>query len=351
MSRPALSSHSGPRTSLHRRLTAVAAAAATSLLLLAGTTPASAQSIDPDVGLSSDLSSVETQVPFEGALPVRFDLRAGISAGINPEIAPPGANDWSCKPTPEHPRPVVLINPTLTTQALAWQAGSPFLKNNGYCVFTFNYGNVTPVAGAPFQALGDIPESAQKLSDVVDNVLAATGAEQVDLVGHSQGGGILPDYYLSQLGGAEKVHTKVAISPSTGTTLSEIMWLRSLIPVLGPFVWGSLDMNSSALTQQTLDSPVRLQVYPHGTVAVPGVQYYSIVSEYDEVVTPFTNQYYSGDNAVNIHLQDGCPADLSEHVSTMYSERAWLHVRNALDPEHAQPVPCFRVAPFIPTVT
>lgn len=318
--------------------------------LLLSAVPASAQSVTPDVALSSDLSSVETKVPFEGALPERFDLRAGVSAGINPEIAPPGANDWSCKPTPEHPRPVVLVNPTFTTQALAWQAGAPFLKNNGYCVFTFNYGNVTSSSGAPFQALGDIPQSAQKLSDVVDNVLAATGATQVDLVGHSQGGGILPDYYLSQLGGAAKVHTKVGISPSTGTTLSEIMFLRSLVPVLGPVVWGSLDTTSSALTQQTMDSPVTTKVYPNGTVAVPGVQFYSIISEYDEVVTPFTRQYYKGDNAVNIHLQDGCQADLSEHISTMYSERSWLNVRNALDPEHAQPVPCFPVAPFIPTV-
>ena len=339
------------RHTLPSTVTAVVSGLAASLLLLTGTTPASAQSVNPDVDLSSNLSSVETQVPFEGALPVRYDIRAGVNAGINPEIAPPGANDWSCKPTPEHPRPVVLVNPTFTTQALAWQAGAPFLKNNGYCVFTFNFGNITPAPGAPFQALGDIPQSAQKLSDVVDSVLAATGAEQVDLVGHSQGGGILPDYYLSQLGGAAKVHTKVGISPSTGTTLSEIMWLRSLIPVLGPLVWDGLDLSSPALTQQTIDSPVRLQVYPNGTVAVPGVQYYSIISEYDEVVTPFTNQYYSGENAVNIHLQDGCQADLSEHISTMYSERSWLHVRNSLDPEHAQPVPCFRVAPFIPTVT
>lgn len=347
-----MSTHTSPaRDTLRRRITAAAAGiAGTSLLLFAGATPAMAQSITPDVGLSSDLSSVETKTPFDGALPVRYDLRAGVNAGISPEIPPPGANDWSCTPTPEHPRPVVLVNPTFTTQALAWQAGSPFLKNEGYCVFTFNHGNTTPFPGAPFQALGDIETAGHKLADVVDEVLAATGASQVDLVGHSQGGGILPDYYLGQLGGAAKVHTKVGISPSTGTTLSEIMFLRSLVPVLGPAVWGSLDMSSPSLIQQTMDSPLSQLVYPNGTVAVPGVNNYSIISEYDEVVTPFTRQYYKGDKAVNILLQDGCPADLSEHISTMYSERSWLHVRNSLDPANAQPVPCFPVAPFIPTV-
>lgn len=100
---------------------------------------------------------------------------------------------------------------------------------------------------------------------------------QADLVGHSQGGGVLPDYCLKVLGGAD-------------------------------------------------------------------------YSEYDEAVTPFTRQIYSGAGVRNIHFQDGCAEDLSEHIATMYSERTWLHVRNALAPNRAEPVPCFPVAPFWPGV-
>lgn len=298
---------------------------------------------DPNLEIGED--------PTRGPLPVPFNISAGVSAMISPHTPPPGANDWNCKPGPEHPRPVVLVNPTFTTQALAFQAGSPLLKNAGYCVFTFNYGNIAPVSGSMFQALDDIPAGAEVLSDTVDKVLETTGADQVDLVGHSQGGGIMPDYYLKVLGGAEKVHTKVGISPSTGTTLSEFAFLRSLLPVLGPLVFGSLGGSAAGLTDQVLDSEIAKQVYPDGTTAAPGVETTAIVTRYDWVVTPYDRQFYvEADNVTNIDLQEGCAEDMSEHVSTLYSERAWRNVLNALDPEHAEAVPCMPVAPFAPWV-
>lgn len=64
----------------------------------------------------------------------------------------------------------------------------------------------------PVQAPGDIRDSARRLNQVVDRALAETGADAVDLVRHSQGGGILSDYYLRFLRGSEKVQTKVGIS-------------------------------------------------------------------------------------------------------------------------------------------
>lgn len=299
---------------------------------------------DPDLPVGND-------TPTKGPLPVPFNISAGVSAMFAPQVAPPGANDWNCKPSPEHPRPVVLINPTVTTQALAFQAGAPLLHNAGYCVFTFNYGNVTPFDGFPVQAIGDIPTGAQVLSDFVDKVLDATDTDKVDLVGHSQGGGITPDYYLKVLGGNQHVHTKVGISPSTGTTLSTLAFLRSLVPVLGPLVYGSIDTFTPASTQQVFDSEVSEKVYPGGVVkGADGVENYAIVTRHDEVVTPYSRQFYEGDNAHNIDLQKDCAEDKSEHVSTMYSERAWRHVLNALDPENTKDVPCMPVAPFAPWV-
>lgn len=329
-----------------RRIAAALVGAAASVgLVLGAAAPAAAQSAQP--GSTSSVSPPNTEY---GPLPVPFDFRAGVVASLNPEVPPPGANDFHCKPTAENPRPVVMVNPTFTTQAFAWQAGAPFLKNDGFCVFTFNHGNITPFPGMPLQALGDIRQAGQTLSAFVDRVLAETGATEVDLVGHSQGGGVLPDYYLKVLGGADKVHTKVGISPSTQTTLSELVYLRTLIPRLGPAVYGSLENTAPALTQQAQGSDLAREVYPEGAVGIPGVQLYSVYSEYDEAVTPFTRQIYSGEGVTNIHLQDGCAEDLSEHIATMYSERTWLHVRNALAPNRAEPVPCFPVAPFWPGV-
>ncbi|CAM3879713.1 esterase/lipase family protein [Smaragdicoccus niigatensis] len=288
--------------------------------------------------------------PVKGPLPVPWDLRAGIVPGlVGAEQAPPGANDWHCKPSARHPRPVVLVNPTVTTQALAFQAGSPFLKNQGFCVFTFNFGNVTQIPGFPIQALGDIRQSGRKLAATVDRVLAATGASQVDLVGQSQGAGILPDYYLKFLGGAKKVHTKVGISPSRGTTLSDMVWMRTLIPVIGPFGEQTIRFLTPGLTQQEYDDKLIRQVYGNGDT-VPGPQYYAIVTKYDEVVTPYDTQFYDAPNATNWLVQDGCALDHSEHASILYSQRAWWYVLNALDPATASPVPCFYVAPFLPYV-
>ncbi|WP_194861348.1 triacylglycerol lipase [Dietzia sp. SYD-A1] len=315
-----------------RRIAAAVAVVAVAVLLVgSATTPARAQS------------------PTEGPLPVPFDISAGFQASLAPEIPPPGANDPNCRPTPQRPRPVVLVHPTFTTQALAWQAGAPLLRNAGYCVYTFTFGNVTGFPAMPIQGLGDIRASGLVLQQVVDRALAETGADAVDLVGHSQGGGILADYYLTFLGGSEKVHTKVGISPSTGTRLSEIVYLRSLVPVLGPAVYGSLEHSTPALIQQVVDSPLATEVYPRGPEGIPGVRMYSIVSQFDQIVTPFVRQFYSGD-VTNIELQAGCAEDLSEHVATLYSERVWLHVLNALAPAEASPVPCFHVAPYAPWV-
>src|SRR5699024_1190628 len=161
-----------------------------------------------------------------------------------------GANDWDCTPTPDKPRPVILVNATFTTQALSYQAGAPLLKNAGYCVFTFNFGNPSGVAQLPVQAIGDLPGPGRELAGVVDPALAATGAEEVDLVGHSQGAGALPDYYINELGGADKVHSRVGLAPSTGTTLSTLVYFRSLVPMLGPALLGSTEAVFPALVQQ-----------------------------------------------------------------------------------------------------
>ncbi|MFE3544093.1 esterase/lipase family protein [Nocardia sp. NPDC059177] len=297
-------------------------------------------------------AAAQPQEPATGPLPVPFDLGAGIlPAGLFPATAPPGANDWNCRPSAEHPNPVILVNSTSTSQAIAWQAGAPYLKNNGYCVFTFNYGNLAWLPGQiPLQALGDIRLSARELAVEVDKVLAATGAAKVDLVGHSQGGGVMPLYYLNVLGGYTKVDKMVGISPSNhGTTLNTIAFLRSFIPPVGWWIYNGLGDVAPALTQQAIGDELATEVYGQGDTR-PGVTYTTLVTKYDQIVTPYDQQYLSGPNVTNITLQDGCPVDLSEHLATMYSERVWRFVLNALSPETATPVPCFPVSPYFPGV-
>src|SRR5690349_2299353 len=120
-------------------------------------------------------------------------------AHTSPSASPPGANDWSCKPSAAHPRPVVLVHGTFADMSNSWQAISPLLKNNGYCVFALNSGDYNGSGAIGVYGTGEIRNSAAELNAFVDKVLAATGAAEVDIVGHSQGG-MMPRWYLKFLG-------------------------------------------------------------------------------------------------------------------------------------------------------
>ena len=134
------------------------------------------------------------------ALPGQLRLRHGRAGRLLvPADAAAGADNFGCQPSAAHPDPVILVNGTFANQDDNWQAASPLLANHGYCVFTFNYGGTS--ASAVVQGTGDIAASAGQLAAFVTQVLAATGAAKVDLVGHSQGG-MMPRYYLKFLGGA-----------------------------------------------------------------------------------------------------------------------------------------------------
>ena len=83
---------------------------------------------------------------------------------------------------------------------------------------------------------GPIAASAEELGAFVQKVLAATGAAQVDMVGHSQGG-MMPRYYLRFLGGASKVRTLVGLAPSNhGTTVDGLFTLGKMLPGANSFL-------------------------------------------------------------------------------------------------------------------
>ncbi|MGP4021177.1 hypothetical protein [Saccharopolyspora sp. 5N708] len=77
-----------------------------------------------------------------------------------------------------------------------------------------------------------------------------------------------------------------------------------------------------------------------GGAAVPGIEYTTIMTKYDQVVTPYTSGYLDAPNATNIVLQDVCPADFAEHVAVAFNPHVGRMVLNALDPANAQPVRC-----------
>jgi triacylglycerol esterase/lipase EstA (alpha/beta hydrolase family) len=226
---------------------------------------------------------------------------------------PPGANDWSCKPPAAHPEPVILVHGTFGDRTHLWEPISYRLSQAGYCVFSLDYGN---------RATGPIEDSAQQLADFTARVLSATGADEVSMVGHSQGG-LMPRYYIKNLGGAAYVDDLVGIAPSNhGTTV-----LNSTMfdPSGGGYC--------RACEQQVAGSPFLTAL--NADDETPGdVDYTNIVTTHDEVVVPFTSGYLEGgrDTAqlTNVAVQDTCPVDTSEHVTLPMSSTAFAWVADAL---------------------
>ncbi|KOV70119.1 esterase/lipase family protein [Streptomyces sp. MMG1121] len=245
-----------------------------------------------------------------------------------------GWNDFSCKPSADHPRPVVLVHGTLGNSVDNWLSLAPYLEARGYCVFSLDYGQLS---GVPlFYGLGPIDKSAEQLSAFVDKVLSATGAAKADLVGHSQGG-MMPRYYLKFLGGAAKVNALVGLAPDNhGATLSG---LTNLLPYF-PGAQDLIKATTPGLADQIPGSGFLTKLNAGGDT-VPGVHYTVIATKYDEVATPWQSQYLSGSDVHNVLLQDLCPLDLTEHVAIGLFDRIAFHeVANALDPAHASATSC-----------
>jgi len=279
----------------------------------------------------------------QSSLPVSYDFLASAAAhALAPATPPPGANNFACKPTAAHPYPVILVHGTLANMNDNWQAASPILANHGYCVFAFNYGGSSPAS--PIQGTGDIAASAQQLATFVNQVLAATGAAKVDVVGHSQGG-MMPRYYISDLGGAARVAALVALAPSNyGTTLDGLTVLGSDLGIIAG-VSSLLSTTCTACVQQEEGSAFLTAL--NAAPTAPGVSYTVIESRDDEVVTPYTNAFLPpGPNVTNITVNNQCPLDASDHLEIASDPVAMADMLNALDPAQPVRVPCLVVLPL-----
>lgn len=244
--------------------------------------------------------------------------------------APPtvGVNNFACRPAAAHPQPVVLVHGTFATTS-SWTAMIPPLQQAGYCVFDLNYGCQF------FQQLvcgtAPIEDSAGQLATFVNKVLSATGASQVDIVGHSQGG-MMPRYYMKFLGGAAKVHQLVGLAPSNhGTTLDGFGALVALVP--------GVSVLCDACREQILPSAF-IKNLNEGGDTLPGPAYTVIETSHDQVVTPYTSAFLSGPAVTNILLQDTCPADATGHTGIESDPNAIGWTLHALDPVTAPPPAC-----------
>lgn len=221
-------------------------------------------------------SDAQTNVP-------QFLIREG--------APPPGAN-VPCEPNNRHPYPVVLVHGTFETMEQNWAVLSPRLKQRSYCVFALNYGN---------RGLGPIGDSARELRTFVDNVLRYTGARKVSVVGHSQGG-MMPRFWIKNLGGRDKVADMVGIAPSNyGTELAQPDF-RAILGISSP---------CRACEQQKAGSRFLRRLNRGDDTPGPG-SFTQIATDDDEIIVPYTRCFLRGtERTRNITLQrynGGLPA-------------------------------------------
>lgn len=283
---------------------------------------------------------------------VAYDFFSGIAPEIrHPGGSLPGANRWGEPLDPVRPNPVVLVHGTAGGGQTNWGTYVPLLVNHGFSVFTLTYGAI-PGTRWPLSAMGGmrlIEDSAAEFGSFVERVLDATGADQIDVVGHSQGT-IVPNYWAKFLGGADKIRRYVSLAPLWSGT-DAFGEVRGTLGALSIRFGISDDAVASSLSipQMIARSEFMTKLNSGGGPYVPGIEYVNISTKHDEFVRPYTSGQVPGGSGVdvtNIVVQDGCPDDHSDHLGICGSERAATIVLNALDDIDQKKVPCGYVPPF-----
>jgi pimeloyl-ACP methyl ester carboxylesterase len=281
---------------------------------------------------------------FGSLLIVTAPSTTAAAPGSGVSSASSGFNDWRCRPSAEHPDPVVMLH-GLGANGDANYAGylGPYVAGQGYCVFAPTYGRVS--SAYPVGGLASIEESAPQIEAYIDEVLDVTGASRADLVGHSEGG-FQSLYGPKVLGYADRVDTVVAMAPPThGTDVSGLVALGNLLGLSDPIRQALRAFGCAACDDLTVDGPA-VQTLNDGPIAQDGVAYTIIASRTDTVVTPYETAFVDEPGVENVLVQDVCPFDPVGHVGLAFDSGVAQMVTNALDPATAKPVSCGVGFPF-----
>ena len=272
---------------------------------------------------------------------VTLALAATFSLPTSPAAAASsgGVNDASCRPSSAHPNPVVFLHGLGATHYEDLNFLQADVASRGYCTFSETYAAYPgfPLVGG----LRPIADSATEIKAFVLQVLATTGAKQVDLVGHSEGG--FQSLYVTKTQGiADRIGKVIAIAPPThGTTFAgtyNLAYLlgqpsRDLVSLIlhtvGCAACDDVGIGGSAVA--TLNK---------GPITQPGVDYTIITSRSDELVTPTETSFVREQGVTNTYVQDACPSSRVGHVGEAYDRGVWDLVENALDPTHAVAITC-----------
>lgn len=278
--------------------------------------------------------------------PVRSTLAtAWVASFPDPTISPAGANE-ACTPR-EGENPVILIHGMNSNSYGSFAALSPYLKEQGKCVYAMNYGATDGSSeeagyaiagtGGRLQGLANMDTSVAQVAEHIQQVRENTGAAEVDLVGYS-GGGTVAAAYTKSVGG-EGVGTVVSLAgvyrgvSAFGWAMIQDALVRKGVPADQAVALAAGHTAVDLLAGS--DFLTRLNA---GGVEVPGVHYVAISSTYDSTTAPVSNTQFLSYDSHNIVLQDGCAQNHADHLGVPFDTRAMAFVAQALGADVT--VPC-----------
>ena len=215
----------------------------------------------------------------------------------------------------QHP---ILFVHGYTGEAWNWNNMKSRFANDGWSsqllyAYTFDDNN-------NLTADGNI-QNAKQISNWVDDIFNATGAEKVDLVSHSMGG-LSSRYYIKFLDGLNKVDDYVSLGSPHHGLLGGIEVFMSTAAFL-------YNLNNGDETPGgILDDTIGLRVDPIGGAAYNGIhtsgniRYTSIYSNGDTIVSPIRTSRLVGANNIEVNG--------ISHTTLLFHEDVYKLVRDAV---------------------
>lgn len=266
------------------------------------------------------------------ALEANNDFGHHVTDALNGVNGPPGApgppatveTTVDCQPTPTHPRPVILVHGTFDNGPNTMpRLGEP-LRNQGFCVIAPTLGAYAadPARGGLDSIVG---ASGPQLAEVIDQVRAQTGAEQVDLVGYSQGAAIAG--YTTKVLRPGAVGRVVSVGGYWGGDNSGLVPDDLPPEAAGVGLWA---VNLRGLAELSPTSPM-LAAWNglEGSPYLPGVEYTLIATRGDQVLPP-ERSFVPGPGVRTLVSEDVCGGEPTSHGGMAVDWRTHALVSEAL---------------------
>ncbi|WP_306508201.1 triacylglycerol lipase [Corynebacterium sp.] len=235
-----------------------------------------------------------------------------------------GINDPDCKATGSVTEPVVLLHGTSANSA-EWNDLIPKLKDQGMCVWAFDYGadDLTYQNAYDYmKGIADLDSSGREIAGQIEHIREVTGQDKVNLVGFSQGG--LHTRTFTQLyGSAEEVNRVVTIGAnfhgtSWGDRATPLNTAAKIAPDVVNFV------GTSAGIQQLQGSSFMEELNQLPDTA-PGITYTSIYSPADNTVTPNQTSELRAVPGADVANVESAPVDHGQlpHDPRVHEQIIW----------------------------